>query len=139
MKKIFSRTLTVIAALVILSLLIWIMGRYGWKLMRFSSCTGADVTYISVSEGQIEIKGRGVSLFPRGCVGTIYQIKDGKCYFGVRFDGLFGFFENSGFDTVIRTNETIKEIYLKTGRNEYLLWDAENDPSVWYADGYSEE
>lgn len=115
-------------ALVCLAL-IWVMGRYGWKLFGFGACGGSGIERVSVSEKQVEVTGFYAGSFPRGCVGYITEVRDGALFIGVRYDGLFGFFELGRFDAVIPVDQQIRRVFLKAGENEYLIWDAETDPA----------
>lgn len=108
--------------------LVWMMGRYGWRLMGFRFCGGSGIDCIAVSDAQVEISGFYPGSFPSGCVGCISRVEDGVLYLGVRYDPVFGVFETGRFETVIPVNEEIREIYLRTAADDYLLWDRAADP-----------
>lgn len=128
--KILKTALKTLAAFLLAIVLIWTVGRYGWKLLGFRACSGSGISYVAVSDAQVEIKGFYPGSFPSGCVGTISKVTDDKLYLGVKYDGLFGIFELGSFDTVIPVQQEIRQIYLKTSSDEYLIWDAETDPPV---------
>lgn len=123
----------ILAGLVVVCALaagIFLAGRYGWRLLGFSACQGAEIEKITVSDGQVQISGRDTSLVPSGCLGTYYKEEDGKLYVGVRFSGLFGFFELSRFDVTIPTQGKVEEVYLKTGDNAFLIWPEEGEKPI---------
>ena len=115
----------VLLVLVVLVLVIFLAGRYGWKLGGFGACQGAGITSVEVSENAVHITGFYPGLFPEGFCGCYSKEQDGKLYVGFRFSAVFGFFETGNFDITIPTKGDIKEVILKTKMNETSLWNAE--------------
>ena len=117
-KKVF------IAIVVVLMVLagIFFAGRYGWKLLGFKACEGAGIESIMVSEQQVEIQGYRPGLNPAGFIGYHAEEKDGKLYVGFNFSGVFGFFETGDFKIQIPVESEIQEVYMKTSKNEHLIW-----------------
>ena len=124
MKKAFRIVLILIVALA----LIWVAGRYGWKLAGFRLCDGSGISHITVAEEQVTIEGFDPGSFPRGCVGYISRQEGDTLYLGVRYSGLFGFFETGNFQATIPVQGQINEIILCTGNGRYPIWDRSTDP-----------
>ena len=122
-KRILLGLLTLCLAIV----LVFLAGRYGWKLLGFRACQGAGITEITVQQGQVRIQGFYPGSFGSGFVGYYAQEQDGKLYVGYRFSQVFGFFETGNFDIVIPTKGEIREVYIKTATTETLVWPAEQD------------
>lgn len=122
-KRILLALLTLCLAIV----LVFLAGRYGWKLLGFRACQGAGITEITVQQGQVRIQGFYPGSFGSGFVGYYAQEQDGKLYVGYRFSQVFGFFETGNFDIVIPTKGEIREVYIKTATTEALVWPAEPD------------
>lgn len=110
--------------------LIWCIGRYGWKIAGFRGCTSTGIEYIAVSNDQVVVKGFYTGSFPTGYVGAITKVEDGKLYLGVRYDAIFGCFEEGTFQITIPVKEEINQIYVKSNTTETLIWDKESDPLV---------
>lgn len=124
-KKTLSRAARCCAVLVLVLaalLLIFAAGRYGWKLAGFRACQGAGIERVTVTEGQVEIKGCDPSSFPSGFIGYVSEERDGQLFVGVRFSAVFGFFETGQFQIQIPTQGPITQVYLKTADNETLIW-----------------
>lgn len=122
-KRILLGLLTLCLAIV----LVFLAGRYGWKLLGFRACQGAGITEITVQQGQVRIQGFYPGSFGSGFVGYYAQEQDGKLYVGYRFSQVFGFFETGNFDIVIPTKGEIREVYIKTATTETLVWPAGQD------------
>lgn len=120
-KRILLALLTLCLAMV----LVFLAGRYGWKLLGFRACQGAGITEITVQQGQVRIQGFYPGSFGSGFVGYYAQEQDGKLYVGYRFSQVFGFFETGNFEIVIPTKGEIREVYTKTATTETLVWPAE--------------
>lgn len=124
---IFKKIAAVAALAAALLIICFLTGRYGWKLFGFSFCQSAGIESISVSDGQVEIIGYDPSPFPEGFLGYYAEEKDGKLYVGFKFSGLFGIFEPGDFHITIPAEEAISQVYMRTEKNEYLIWDAEEN------------
>lgn len=128
-RKTRKKVLTALAVIVVWLVLIFLAGRYGWRLFGFRLCGGSGIEEITVTAENAEIKGFYAGSFPRGCVGTVTKQNGGTLYLGVRYSGLFGFFERGQFDITVPLKEPITEIILKTGNDEYPIWNAADDPA----------
>lgn len=106
--------------------LIFLAGRYGWKLLGFRAYQGAGVEVVEVKENAAEIRGFFPGSFPEGFCGYYAEERDVKLYVGFRFSTLFGIFETGSFDVTIPFKGEIDEIILKTRLNETSIWTAEN-------------
>ena len=106
----------VLLVLVVLVLVIFLAGRYGWKLGGFGACQGAGITSVEVSENAVHITGFYPGSFPEGFCGCYSKEQDGKLYVGFRFSAVFGFFETGNFDITIPTKGDIKEIIFQERR-----------------------
>lgn len=125
-----KRLLKVLGIVIILIVIIWCIGRYGWKIAGFRCCTSTGIEYISVSNDQVEVKGFYAGSFPTGYVGAITKVEEGKLYLGVRYDAIFGCFEEGTFQITIPVKDEINQIYVKNNTEETLIWDRESDPAV---------
>ena len=106
----------VLLVLVVLVLVIFLAGRYGWKLGGFGACQGAGITSVEVSENAVHITGFYPGSFPKGFCGCYSKEQDGKLYVGFRFSAVFGFFETGNFDITSPTKGDIKEIIFQERR-----------------------
>lgn len=112
-----------IAAWVVLVLaLIWVFGRYGWKLFGFYACQTAGISCVEVADDQVRITGCAPGTFPGGFLGYHSAEEDGTLYVGFRHSDLFGIFEVSDFDIVIPVQGEIKAVVMKSRSNEYIIW-----------------
>lgn len=112
-----------IAALLLAA--VFLAGRYGWKLLGFSTCESAGIACVEVTDGQVRITGFYPGSFPRGFLGYHAEENGGTLYVGFKFSGLFGFFETGDFDIVIPTEGEITEVRIRTRENEYPIWPEE--------------
>jgi len=117
-----EKILAGLGMLVTLLIVVFLIGRYGWKLAGFSACEGAGIERVEVSEGSVTIAGFDPSVFPEGFLGYHAKEKDGTLYVGFKFSGVFGFFRSGDFEVSIPTRDEIKAVYMKTEENEYLIW-----------------
>lgn len=124
--KVVKKTLTVLAVLTVVLLVIFLAGRYGWKLGGFRACHGAGITAVEVSEDTVRIKGFYPGSFPEGFCGYYSKERDGKLYVGFRFSAVFGFFETGDFDITIPVKGEINEVILKTSMVETAIWNRAN-------------
>ena len=125
MYKTIKKVLLVLLALVVLVLVIFLAGRYGWKLGGVGACQGSGITSVEVSENGVHITGFYPGSFPEGFCGCYSKEQDGKLYVGFRFSAVFGFFETGNFDIIIPVKGDIKEVILKTKMGETPVWNAE--------------
>lgn len=138
-KKGFVKVLTVLFNAAVLLLVIFLIGRYGWKLGGFDACGSAGIERIEVTQGQVEIAGYDPSLSPDGFLGYHAEEEDGKLYVGFKFSALFGIFETGDFEIKIPTEGEIKEVYIKTADFEELIWSAEESAEAGETAGAYDE
>ena len=59
----------VIACILILLGSVFLIGRYGWKLMGFNACETAGIEHLNVENGHVRIRGFYPGSFPQGFLG----------------------------------------------------------------------
>ncbi len=101
------------------------IGRNSWKLFGFVYCQSAGIEHVEVTNHQVKINGFYPGSFPEGFIGYHAEEQNGKLYIGFKFSTLFGFYETGNFTITIPTKENIEEIYIKTNKHEYLIWNKE--------------
>lgn len=124
LKKILAVLLVIAAVL----LMIFLAGRYGWKLGGFHACQGAGIISVEVEGKAVHITGFYPGSFPEGFCGYYAEEQDGKLYVGFRFSAVFGFFETGDFDITIPVKGQIDQVLLKTRMNEPLVWNGQSEP-----------
>lgn len=122
-----KKTLTVLIVIAVILAAIFIVGRYGWKLVGFRACQGAGINLVEVSERAVHIIGFYPGSFPEGFLGYYAKEQDGKLYVGFRFSAVFGFFETGDFDITIPVKGEINEVIMKTNMMETSVWNIHND------------
>lgn len=127
MKHSLSKIIRIFAVLVAALALAWLAGRYGWRVLGFRACGGSSIEQVAVTAGRVEITGACPGLPPRGCVGWLAKEENGTLYFGVRYDPVFGFFAPGRFTAIIPTQGELRQVYLRAGKKDYLLWSAEGE------------
>ena len=129
MKKSILKTVSLILlVLAIIVSIIFLIGRYGWKLGGFHACEAAGIEQINIEEDHVRIRGFYPGSFPRGFLGYHAEQVDSTLYVGFKFSGLFGIFETGDFDITIPTNGTVSQVVIKTSEQEYLIWPEEDEP-----------
>ena len=123
--KAWKRAWTVLLSIAVMLAVIFLAGRYGWKLGGFRACQSAGITSVEVSETAVHITGFCPGSFPEGFCGYYAKEQEGKLYVGFRFSAVFGFFETGTFDVTIPVKGEIDQVLLKTGMNETPLWNAQ--------------
>ena len=111
---------TAIAVTVLL--LVFLAGRYGWKLLGFRACQGAGISSVEVSDKAVQITGFYPGSFPEGYCGCISREQNGTLYVGFRFSAVFGSLVTGDFTVTIPVKGEIQEVILKTGTGETMLW-----------------
>ncbi len=119
----------VTAALLILLVAVFLLGRYGWKLLGFRVCDSAGITDVSVESDGIHITGFYPGSFPTGFCGYYAEERDGTLLVGFRFSAVFSIFETGDFDITIPVKGEIRQVVVKTARAEYPIWSAESEPA----------
>lgn len=129
MKKSILKTVSLILlVLAIIVSIIFLIGRYGWKLGGFHACEAAGIEQINIEEDHVRIRGFYPGSFPQGFLGYHAEQVDSTLYVGFKFSGLFGIFETGDFDITIPTNGTVSQVVIKTSEQEYLIWPEEDEP-----------
>lgn len=64
--KLLKRILTILLCATVLLLAVFLIGRYGWKLLGFHTCESAGIEYVNVEEDKVRIRGFFPVLFRRG-------------------------------------------------------------------------
>ena len=111
-----------LAVAVIVLLLVFLIGRYGWKLGGFQACEGAGINSVEVTADSVRLTGFYPGSFPEGFCGYYAEEENGKLYVGFHFSAVFGFFETGDFAVTIPVKGEIDEVILKTGTSEISVW-----------------
>ena len=120
MKKFVKVIMIIVAAL----LIIFLLGRFGWKIGGFDACQNAGIDSVEVSEHAVHMTGFYPGSFPEGFCGYYDKEQDGKLYVGFRFSAVFGMFESGDFDITIPVKDEIDEVIMKTRMGERTVWNA---------------
>lgn len=112
----------VISAAVVVLLVIFCVGRYGWKLAGFSACQNASIESVEVTDREGTITGTYPGTFPEGFIGYISEESEGTLCVGFRFSRVFGFFEPGDFEITIPVKEEIQQVFIRAGTSEYPIW-----------------
>lgn len=123
LKKIFIFLLCATALLIV----VFLVGRYGWKLGGFNGCETAGIEQVNVEEDQVRIRGFYPGSFPRGFLGYHAEQVENTLYVGFKFSALFGIFETGDFDITIPTKGTVTQVAVKSGEHEYTVWPQEDE------------
>lgn len=121
MKEGLKKVSAAIGIAVVVLVVFFCMGRYGWKLFGFALCEGAGIERVEVEENEVHIVGFHPGPAPAGFCGYYAEEKDDTLYVGVHFSMIFGFFETGEIDIKIPTEGEISKVILKTGKHEYVL------------------
>ena len=120
-----KRVIAVFLILVFAAGLVFLTGRYSWKLVGFNACETAGIEQINVEEDHVRIRGFYPGSFPTGFLGYHAEQVDHTLYVGFKFSALFGIFETGDFDITIPTKGTVTQIVVKSGEHEYTVWPQE--------------
>lgn len=120
MKKFIKVIMIIVATL----LIIFLLGRFGWKIGGFDACQNAGIDSVEVSEHAVHMTGFYPGSFPEGFCGYYAKEQDGKLYVGFRFSAVFGIFESGDFDITIPVKDEIDEVIMKTRMGERTVWNA---------------
>lgn len=121
-KKALLVSLAVFVCFSVSLVLIFLIGRYGWKLGGFQACEGAGIESVAVTDGCVRITGFYPGSFPEGFIGCYSAEENGKLYVGFRFSAVFGFFETGDFSISVPVRGEISEVIMKTAMGERTLW-----------------
>ena len=127
--KAIKKTWMLLVLIAAVLLVVFLAGRYGWKLGGFRACQSAGISSVEVREKAVYITGFYPGSFPEGFCGYYAKEQDGKLYVGFRFSAVFGFFETGNFAVKIPVKGQINQVILKTRMNETSIWSAESGPS----------
>ena len=108
--------------LILILVMTWCMGRYGWKFLGFYVTESAEIESVDVMADQVVIKGNSPSFIPDGFTGYVVKEEGSKLYVGYNFSPVFGFFEKGAFEISIPVKNEITEVYTKTKHDEILIW-----------------
>ncbi|MDD6466648.1 MAG: hypothetical protein PUF50_00500 [Erysipelotrichaceae bacterium] len=123
--KTLKKIMTMIVILMVVVTVVFLIGRFGWKLGGFHACQGAGITSLEVNEKDVHITGFYPGSFPEGFCGYYAKEEDGTLYVGFHFSAVFGFFETGNFDITIPVKNKINEVVIKTKMNEFPIWNKE--------------
>lgn len=121
-KSLSVRIIMVLAISLVVLLLVYLTGRYGWKLLGFRACQGAGISSVEVSDQAVQITGFYPGSFPEGFCGCISREQNGTLYVGFRFSAVFGSLVAGDFTVTIPVKGEIKQVILKTGTGETTIW-----------------
>ena len=124
--KLLKKMFIVLLCVAVLLIAVFLIGRYGWKLLGFSVCESAGVETVEVTDDRVKITGFFPGSFPEGFCGYYREEQDGTLYVGFRFSSVFGFFETGDFDITIPIKGEVSEVILKTNANESTIWSKDN-------------
>lgn len=113
--------LAVLFSIVLLFAVIFLIGRYGWKLGSFNACESAGISQLSIEDGCVRMQGFYPGSFPQGFLGYHAEQVGDTLYVGFKFSGLFGFFKTGDFDITIPTDGTVKNVVMKTNDRDYPI------------------
>ena len=122
-----KRVIAVFLILVFAAGLVFLTGRYSWKLVGFNACETAGIEQINVEEDHVRIRGFYPGSFPTGFLGYHAEQVDHTLYVGFKFSALFGIFETGDFDITIPTKGTVTQVVVKSGEHEYTVWPQEDE------------
>ena len=125
--KLLKKTIKILLCVAVVLTIIFLIGRYGWKLGGFHVCETAGIEQINVEENHVSIRGFYPGSFPRGFLGYHAEQVDNTLYVGFKFSALFGIFETGDFDITIPTKGTVTQVVVKSGEHEYVVWPQEDE------------
>ena len=120
--KTLKRVLIILLVIAGVVTAIFIAGRYGWKLGGFNACQGAGIDSVEVTENAVHITGFYPGSFPQGFCGYYAEEQDEKLWVGFRFSTLFGLLNNGDFEISVPIKGRVREVIVKTGTSETLVW-----------------
>lgn len=123
-ESVMKRFVKVIMIIVAVLLMIFLLGRFGWKIGGFAACENAGIDAVEVSGRTVRMTGFYPGSFPEGFCGYYAKEQDGRLYVGFRFSAVFGIFERGDFDIAIPVKDEIDEVIVKTGMGERSVWNA---------------
>lgn len=128
-RRILTRAAAVLATVAAALLIVFLLGRYGWKLGGFRACESAGIASVEVQPDSVRLTGFYPGSFPTGFCGYYAEERDGTLLVGFRFSAVFGIFETGDFDITIPVKGEIRQVVVKTATAEYPIWSAESEPA----------
>ena len=128
-RRILTRAAAVLATVAAALLIVFLLGRYGWKLGGFRACESAGIATVEVRSDSVRLTGFYPGSFPTGFCGYYAEERDGTLLVGFRFSAIFGIFETGDFDITIPVKGEIRQVVVKTATSEYPIWSAESEPA----------
>lgn len=123
-ESVMKKSVKVIMIIVAVLFIVFLLGRFGWKIGGFDACQNAGIDSVEVSEHAVRMTGFYPGSFPEGFCGYYAKEQDGKLYVGFRFSAVFGIFESGDFDITIPVKDEIDEVIVKTRMGERPVWNA---------------
>ena len=120
--RLLKNGLKILLCAAVLVFIVFLIGRYGWKLFGFAACESAGIENVEVSADEVKITGFYPGSFPRGFLGYHAEEENGILYVGFKFSGLFGIFETGDFNITIPVKGEIHEVIITTKNYEYPVW-----------------
>ena len=122
--------LKILLIVVLIAVLLFVAGRYGWRALGFAACDEPSTNYVetvTVDDATVRIVGGTASSFS-SYVGSIHELTDGRLYIGIKHNSFLGFLQRlGGFSLSIPTEgQTITAIYFKGNNEERLIWTQED-------------
>ena len=125
MHKLVNVFTAVMLVLLLVISVVFLCGRWGWKLQGFRYCEVANIQAVTVEDGQVRLTGAHMGVPPEGFLGYLYDEARGELHVGLRFDGFYGIFEDSDFDITVPVENQVNEVYLVTDTGSQLIWTRE--------------
>lgn len=122
--KLIRRIVIIITVIAVLLLCVFLVGRYGWKMFGFRFCDGAGIETVEVGHDTVTIRGFYPGSFPQGFCGYYAEEENGILSVGVRYSGIFGYFETGDFEISIPTSSSIEKVILKTDSESRVIYDS---------------
>ncbi len=121
-------------ALFCIVIFIFILARFGWRVLGFNICVLPDQIYISkvdVMEDQIMIDG-DIMTSALAYVGYICKREGESVYIGLKYNSLFGVVNRSGVFHINEKMDTmgVHKIYLKGKNEEKQIWDVNGGEDI---------
>lgn len=125
--KLLKKMLIILLYVAVVLVVVFMVGRYAWKLGGFNACETAGVEQVNVEEDHVRIRGFYPGSFPTGFLGCHAEQVDSTLYVGFKFSALFGIFETGDFDITIPTKGPVTQVVVKSGDHEYTVWPQEDE------------
>ena len=121
-KSALGKVVALLGTVILVLAVVFLLGRYGWKIGGFRLCQSAGIELVEVTDGSVRLVGFCPGSFPEGFCGYYAEEQGATLYVGFRFSPIFGFFETGDFDITIPVSGAIQEVMVKTGKSEHTIW-----------------